>query len=152
MTDNYRNIFSHTAENLAQQGRVEEARELMNWFMEQVPFDTIPGDEMSFAFMAQAYATIGDEQKAAEIWRLAEPLIVHRLKHSPTQNDMQRAMRFVEVIRGSYLQVRDFEGYARFMRALAEAIGDTSYQPTAEEIEQLFDATSDSLGDDQIPN
>jgi hypothetical protein len=152
MTDNYRNIFSHTAENLAQQGRVEEARELMDWFMEQVPFDTIPGDEMSFAFMAQAYATIGDEQKAAEIWRLAEPLIVHRLKHSPTQNDMQRAMRFVEVIRGSYLQVRDFEGYARFMRALAEAIGDTSYQPTAEEIEQLFDATSDSLGDDQIPN
>ena len=152
MTDNYRNIFSHTAENLAQQGRVEEARELMDWFMEQVPFDTIPGDEMSFAFMAQAYATIGDEQKAAEIWRLAEPLIVHRLKHSPTQNDMQRAMRFVEVIRGSYLQVRDFERYARFMRALAEAIGDTSYQPTAEEIEQLFDATSDSLGDDQIPN
>ena len=146
MTDNYRNIFSHTAENLAVQGRVEEARELMDWFMEQVPFETIPGDEMSFAFMAQAYSAIGDDEKSVDIWRRAEPLILHRLKHAPTQNDINRAGRFIEVIRGAYLQVRDFEGYARFMQGIADAIGDSSYQPTADEIRQLFDeANSDSV-------
>jgi len=139
MTDNYRNIFSHTAENLALQGYTEDGLELLNWFMEQVPFNTIPGDEMSFAFMAQAYSTLGDLDKAAEIWRLAEPLILHRLENAQTTNDVNRAARFIEVIRGSYLEVRDFEGYARFMNGISDITEDDSYRPTAEEIQQLYD-------------
>lgn len=150
MTDNYRNIFSHTAENMGRHGKVEEALDLLDWFSEQVPFSTIPGDEMSFAFMAQAYASLGEIEKAASIWRLAEPLILHRLEHPSSTNELNRTARFIEVIRGAYLEVRDFEGYVRFMNGLAEITGDTTYQPTAQEVEAMFDTmNSDSSLENQ---
>jgi hypothetical protein len=143
MTDNYRNIFSHTAENMAEQGHIAEGIELMDWFMEKVPFSTIPGDEMSFAFMAQAYASLGQIEKSAEIWEIAEPLILHKLEHAQSTRDINQVARFIEVIRGSYLEIRDFEGYARFMNAISDITADSSYRPTAQEIETMFDASED---------
>lgn len=150
MTDNYRNIFSHTAERMARQGRIQEGLELMDWFMEQVPFTTIPGDELSFAFMAQAYAALGESQKAADIWKIAEPLILHNLKNATSSREIERAAQFIEVIRGSYLEIRDFEAYASFMNAISEITADSSYRPTAAEIEAMFDASADLIGKDSL--
>jgi hypothetical protein len=150
MVDNYRNIFSHTAESLGRAGRNEEGLELLDWFMEQVPFDTIPGDETSFAFMAQAYAVLGETEKAATLWKQAEPLVLHRLVMAlaaNSNNQMTRVARFIEIIQGAYLETEDFEAYADFTNRIGEAIGDSTYRQTAEEVEALYRNMRDSVDD-----
>ncbi|HAY37336.1 MAG: DUF2723 domain-containing protein [Rhodothermales bacterium] len=155
MTDNYRNIFSHTAETMAQQGLVEEGLDLMNWFMEQVPFETIPGDETSYAFMAQAYSILGDMETATQLWEQAEPLILHRLLIADATNDsnlMGRVARFVEVIRGSYLEVKNFEGYARFTNAIADLLGDPEMRTTVEETQAFYEVMQEQISRDSLSN
>ena len=153
MVDNYRNIFSHTAESLARAGRNEEGLELLDWFMEQVPFETIPGDETSFAFMAQAYAVLGETNKAATLWKQAEPLVLHRLERAivaNSNNQMARVARFIEIIQGAYLETEDFQAYADFTNRIGEVIGDSTYRQTAEEVEALFNTMRDSV-DEESP-
>ena len=143
MTDNYRNIYSHTAEALARAGRSEEGLELLDWFMDQVPFTTIPGDETSFAFMAQAYAVLGETERAALLWKQAEPLVLHRLDRAiaaGSNTQMARVARFIEIIQGAYLETEDFESYAEFTNRIGEVIGDSTYRQTAEEVEVLYNA------------
>jgi len=147
MVDNYRNIYSHTAESLARAGRADEGLELLDWFMEQVPFETIPGDETSFAFMAQAYAVLGETEKSAALWKQAEPLVLHRLERAlaaNSNNQMARVARFIEIIQGAYLETEDFQAYADFTNRIGEAIGDSTYRQTAEEVEALYNAMRDS--------
>ncbi len=147
MVDNYRNIYSHTAETMARNGQVEEAQELLDWFMEQVPFETIPGDETSFAFMAQAYAVVGDTERAASLWKMAEPLVLHRLKqamNANSSNQMARVARFIEIIQGAYLETQDFESYANLTNQIGEVIGDSTYRQSAAEVEALYNAMNDS--------
>ena len=147
MVDNYRNIFSHTAESMAREGQAEDGLALLDWFMEQVPFETIPGDETSFAFMAQAYAVLGESEKAAGLWKQAEPLVLHRLRQalsSNSNNQMARVARFIEIIQGAYLETQDFEAYAAFTNEIGETIGDPSYRQTSDEVEALFNTMRDA--------
>ena len=147
MVDNYRNIFSHTAESMARAGQAEDGLALLDWFMEQVPFETIPGDETSFAFMAQAYAVLGESEKAAGLWKQAEPLVLHRLRQalsSNSNNQMARVARFIEIIQGAYLETQDFEAYAAFTNEIGETIGDPSYRQTADEVEALYNTMRDA--------
>ena len=83
MVDNYRNVYSQTAVRLADAGQVDEGIELLDTLMEKVPFETIPGDERSFLFMARAYQTLGDSDRTVDIMKKAEPLILHRLHEHP---------------------------------------------------------------------
>jgi hypothetical protein len=147
MVDNYRNIFSHTAEQMALAGHQAEALDLLDWFMDAVPFETIPGDETSFAFMAQAYAVLGQEERAAALWKDAEPLVLHRLKRAiaaNSQNQMARVARFIEIIQGAYLENEDFESYANLTNQIGAIIGDSTYRQTAEEVEALYRSMQDS--------
>ncbi|MDA0874995.1 MAG: DUF2723 domain-containing protein, partial [Bacteroidetes bacterium] len=151
MVDNYRNIFSHTAEQMALAGYEEEALDLLDWFMEAVPFETIPGDETSFAFMAQAYAVLGQEERAAALWKGAEPLVLHRLEKAiaaNSQNQMARVARFIEIIQGAYLENEDFEAYANLTNQIGAIIGDSTYRQTAEEVEALYRSMRDSSNED----
>jgi len=155
MVDNYRNIFSHTAETLAAEGMQEEGLELLDWFMEEVPFETIPGDETSFAFMAQAYSVLGENERSAALWQEAEPLVLHHLKTAvATRNEtlMARAARFIEIIQGAYLETKNFEGYAQFTNGIADAIDDNSYRQSAKEIETLYNSVMDSSAGDPTEN
>lgn len=152
MVDNYRNVFSHTAEDMAKAGQVDEARELLTWFHEQVPFETIPGDERSFMFMAEAFKAVGDQATALEVYRKAEPIVLHRLAQATTQRDLEFAAYFVETIRGSYVQAREFEMASDFTARLAEALGDSSFVMSAEELQAEFDsAIQDARPDSMIP-
>lgn len=149
MVDNYRNIFSHTAEQMALAGYQAEALDLLDWFMDSVPFETIPGDETSFAFMAQAYAVLGEEERAAALWKDAEPLVLHRLKRAwgaNSQSQMARVARFIEIIQGAYLENEDFESYANLTNQIGAIIGDSTYRQTAEEVEALYRSMEDSAG------
>ena len=151
MVDNYRNIYSHTAEAMARAGQIEEGLELLDWFMERVPFETIPGDETSYAFMAQAYAVLGEVEQAASLWKNAEPLVLHRLRQAiagNSQNQMARVARFIEIIQGAYLENEDFASYANLTNEIGKVIGDSTYRQTAEEVEMLYRSMMDSNGQD----
>ncbi len=141
MVDNYRNIFSHSAMAIADAGRVEEATQILNDFMEAVPFETIPGDERSYLFMAQAYQAVGDSVRAIELMKRSEPIVLHRLEFATSDRDIQLAARFIEIIRIAYLDGRDFEAAAEFTNKIAELIGDDAYKQTAEELEAMYDAS-----------
>lgn len=138
MVDNYRNIFSHTAQGMITAGYSDEARELTDWFMEEVPFETIPGDEMSFIFMADVYRMLGDPARGVEILRMSEQVILHRINHPRNTRDLEQAARFLDIVRSFYVDAGDFEAASEFTNKIADVIGDSTYRQTAEEIESVF--------------
>jgi hypothetical protein len=140
MVDNYRNIYSHAAENLARMGRRQEALDLLNWFMSQVPFETIAGDERSFIFMSGAYQAAGDQVQAVAIMKKAEPLILQRLRGARTQREMEVAARFLQLVELAYLDARDFEAAADFRSRVAALLKDSTYGRTPAQMQQLADS------------
>ncbi len=139
MVDNYRNIFSHTAQSLVQAGEVDEARELLTWFMDQVPFETIPGDERSYIFMADAFRSVGEGEKGVEILQRAEPLLLNTITNPRSQRDLEQAVRFLDILRSFYLEVRDFVAASNFTNSIADIMQDSSYRQTPQQIEAQFD-------------
>lgn len=140
MVDNYRNIYSHAAESLARMGRRQEALDLLNWFMPQVPFETIAGDERSFIFMSGAYQAAGDQAQAVSIMKKAEPLILQRLSRARTQRDMEVAARFLQLVELAYLDARDFEAASAFRNRVAELLKDSTYGRTPAQMQQMADS------------
>jgi len=141
MVDNYRNIFSNTASQMAEQGVTEDAVELLDWFMEQVPFETIPGDETSFIFMAQAYRDLGENEKANDILKQAEPLLLHRLANFEglSQREYQRLGGFIDMLRTSYMLAQDFDAASNLINSIADVLGDSSYRQSPEELKALYE-------------
>jgi len=150
MVDNYRNVFSHTAEELAKLGRVDEARDLLTWFHAQVPFETIPGDERSFAFMADAFRAVGDMETALTISQMAEPVVLHRLKSANTQRELEYAAYFVESIRAAYVEAGAYDLASAFTERIGEAIGDSSFAMSADEIQARYEAERQAAGADTL--
>jgi hypothetical protein len=151
MVDNYRNIFAHTAERLANDGQREEARALLDDFLQKVPFETIPGDERSFLFIAQAYQSAGDDARMVEIMKQAEELVLKRLSTARSNRDLDLAARYVQLIRYSYVDAGDFDAAAAFSGRLAEALKDSTYRQTPAQIRAEFmqnseDTPQDTLG------
>jgi hypothetical protein len=140
MLDNYRNVFSHTAETLAERGDRDGAIELLDMIMEKLPFEVIPGDEMSFVMMARAYQSAGNDERSVELIKMMEPVVLHRLRFALTQNEQNYVARFVQMIRGSYLQARDFDAAEAFSRRLADLLEDSTYVQTADELRRLMDS------------
>jgi uncharacterized protein (DUF849 family) len=64
-----------------------------------------------------------------------------------SNNQMTRVARFIEIIQGAYLETEDFEAYADFTNRIGEAIGDSTYRQTAEEVEALYRNMRDSVDD-----
>ena len=150
MLDNYRNVFSHTAESLARDGDVEGALELLDLINERMPFDVVPGDERSFVLMARAYQAASAEGQAIDIVKRMEPLVLHQLNHASTTQEQEYFGNFIRIIQGTYLQGRDFEAAAAFSRGLGELLDDTSYVQTAEEFEALM-GRPDSIPGEEVP-
>lgn len=154
MVDNYRNIFSNTASQLAEQGEHERGVELLDWFLERVPFETIPGDETSFIFMAQAYRDLGEPEKANAIFEKAEPLIMHQIARADFMNEreFQRLGSLIEMVRTAYMLSGNFDGASRLMNMIADVIGDSSMRQSPEDLKLLYDM-QDSLrrNQEQVP-
>jgi Protein O-mannosyl-transferase TMEM260-like len=153
MVDNYRNVFSHTAASMSRSGHTEDAKALLDNFMEAVPFETIPGDERSYLFMSEAYRAVGDFEQSLALMKLAEPIVLHRLEFAGSDRDIQLAARFIELIRLAYLDSGDYQAAADFSTRIADLIGDPSYGQTAEELEAMYreglGAFEDTLGSGQ---
>ncbi len=133
MVDNYRNIYAQTATAMIEAGQVEEGTKLMDELMEKVPFTTIPGDYISFIYTARVYQLAGDHERALEIFRAAEPLLMHRLNPENSQGFDDGAFTFLQSVRAAYLQAANFEGAAVFENKILTFFGEEG-EVTAEEM------------------
>ncbi|NNE34988.1 MAG: DUF2723 domain-containing protein, partial [Rhodothermales bacterium] len=145
MLDNYRNVYAHAAESLAQQGSIEEASDLMKMISEALPFDVIPGDEQSFLLMARAYNSIGDMDAQLALMKRLEPLVLHRLEfEANTQQDQRSILNFVQMIRYTYIEARAYDSGEAFSRKLADLLGDSAFVETADELRALRESDDSS--------
>ena len=136
MVDNYRNIFVQTVQALAQEGQYDEARELMDVLMTKVPFETIPGvTARSHLIIARAYQLVDESEKAIEVWKKAEPVVLESLSNARNQQELERAARFMQMIQIGYLEVGDLHAASDFSERIAEVIEDSTYKKTPEELE-----------------
>ncbi len=150
MLDNYRNVFSHAATVSARKGRTDVAKQLLDTIMEKVPLETIPADERSYLLMSRGYQEIGDIDRAAEIMRKSEPVVLELLENAVTQNEIKYAVPFAQYLRSIYIETQDWESASAFTNKLADIVDDPSLRSTAEELRQSFgsEARSDtSTGD-----
>ncbi len=148
MVDNYRNVFGQTAMKLAEVGRNDEAVELLDFMMEEIPFETIPGDERSFLLVARAYLSAGSTDHVSGLAKGAEDLIMHQLERGAGTD---RATAFVDAIYMSYLEARDYEAAAAFQNRLLTMTGAAEAPITPEELRQTFEGPdeADSLSGEQ---
>jgi hypothetical protein len=138
MTDNYRNVFSHTAQQLALQGETERARRILDLISERVPFETIPGDERSYILLARAYDAVGDDEAVSRLMSMAEPVALHRLENARTSRQVDLAAQYVQMIRFTYLEAGDFEAASAFSNRIAEVLEDSSYRQSPDELRRMF--------------
>ncbi len=136
MVDNYRSIFAHIAIQLAEQGRAQEGRAVLDTIMTRVPLETIPADLRSYYFLAQAYQQVGAPDKAVALWKQAEPLVLFTLRTARSQREAEMAAQFVQIIRMTYLMAGDYQAAADFSNRLADVIGDDSFRKTPDELRQ----------------
>jgi len=153
MLDNYRRIFAHAAEGLAETGHTDEARGVLDWLMEQMPFETLAGDERSFVNLARAYESAGQADQAVALLQQAEPLILSQLETARTSRDQEYAAQFVQILRFTYLDLDAFEEAAAFSNRLADLLDDDSFRESAEDLRARYEDLDedDLLPDDGTP-
>ncbi|MFW5955175.1 MAG: DUF2723 domain-containing protein, partial [Rhodothermales bacterium] len=142
MVDNYRNVYSHSAQQLAQEGYRDRARAVLDTIMTRVPFETIPGDERSYLMLARAYEAADDDEAVRDLMRRTEPLVLRRLETARTARQMDLAAQYVQMVRYSYLSAGDYDAAAAFSGRIADVLGDTSYQQTPTELREWFERES----------
>ncbi len=141
MVDNYRNIFSSVAESLVNEGRSADARRLLDFLMQKVPFETIPGDATSFTYLTRAYLLAGDLEKAKAILDRAEPFAL-ALVEARDPN----AERLASVVLYSYIGAGLFDEAAQFSNRAARAAGDSTFQITPADARAQADRARQIMG------
>ena len=121
---------------LSEDGQEAAADTLLDRLMTEIPFETIPADERSFLLIAQAYQAAGNKERAVQIMKQAEPLVLARLTGAKTSRDADFAAQYVQMVRYTYLDAGDYEAASAFSDRLADALDDESYRQTPEEIER----------------
>ena len=143
MADGYRTRFATIAMSLAQQGREDEALELLDRIREAVPAETIPSGFGSLYTLAQAYMNAGQPERTVEILRDAEALAFDQLAQAERSGDRQQqstAVQYLTFIQQSYLMSGMYEEAAAFSSRLASAAGDPSLERSVESIQQQAEA------------
>ena len=100
--------------------------------------------------MADAFRAVGDNKKAVEILKRAEPLILHTVMSPTSSRDLEQAVRFLDIVRSFYFEVRDFEAASEFTYRLADVMQDSTYRQTPEQLQAYYD-TLNSLSADSLP-
>ncbi len=139
MIDNYRNVFGHTAQSIAQQGQSERALALLDTLMTNVPFDTIPGDERSYLLLSRAFEASGAPERAIALMKQAEPVILHRLANVQSDQDLRYASQFIQILRASYLDLGAFDEASEFSYRIADVLEDSTYRQSPEDFRRLYE-------------
>ncbi|MEZ4702451.1 MAG: DUF2723 domain-containing protein [Rhodothermales bacterium] len=134
MVDNYRNIFSTTAQQLGEAGDRTEAIALMDRLMDEIPFTTIPGTPQSYLVVARAFQLLGVSDRAVEVWRSAEPVVLDQLQRARTRRQVDTLIRYIQMIQLGYIELSDFDAAAAFSNRIADALNDDVYRQTPEQL------------------
>lgn len=149
MLDNYRRIYAHAAEGLAEAGFPDRGQDTLDWIMDHMPFDTLAGDERSYINLARAYDAVGAEDRAVDLLQQAEPLVLAQLEQARNARDQEYAAQFVQLLRFTYLDADAFEEAAAFSHRLADLLQDDTFRESAEELRSRYEDldTEDMLRD-----
>ncbi len=142
MVDNYRNIFAQLGEELASEGRNEEAREVLDRIMEEVPLATISGNPSTLAMLARAYDTAGDSAQVSELMKAAEPTVLRELRTARNRQQRDRAARYVQMVQFNYIESGDYEAASDFTHRIAEVLNDSSFGQSPAELRKLYEQAS----------
>ncbi len=148
MVDNYRSIFSHAALALVDEGRYDEARDLIDFVMEKVPFETIPGDARTFTSLARTYIAARSYDRAIAVLKRGEAVTMQQLEAARTgsQEDFQYALQVSQVLQLHYVGAKAFEEAAALSERMAEISGDPSFAASAAEMEEQTPLALQYLG------
>ena len=135
----YRAAYAYTAATLADQGRQQEAKRLLDTVREAVPPDTIPLPFYAAYPMAQTYQALGEDARALDLWRYAEPYVFQDLQTATSPQWLGQAVQQVQYMQRAYVQARDFAGAAALGDRLADLLGDEAFRLPPEEFERLYE-------------
>ena len=143
MVDGYRLHFSHTADRLGRMGHADDATQLLDNFTASVPFSTIPADMQTLFFTAEAYRSLGSQDKVAGLLEDAQPLVLSRLKTSSSRRQFSRALQYAGRIRSSYLRTNQSEAVDAFDQKIDEVLANAPYRVPAR-IRRAYGLASDT--------
>ena len=139
MTDNYRNIYAITADQLIDQGMTTEARALLDSLNQAMPFETIPATYPQSVFsLVSIYNRLDATDTVNELLGKIEPQVLHQLEYPRTSREAQRSAEYANLLRQYYLQNGAFEEAAAFSDGMAVALRDSSYRFSADELRRLY--------------
>ncbi|MFB6274263.1 MAG: DUF2723 domain-containing protein, partial [Salinibacter sp.] len=145
MTNGYRLHFSHTAKELAQKGHSKAGKQLLDNFTESVPFATIPADLPTLFFMAQAYRSLGNTQKVADLLKNAEPMVLSRLRSTSSRRRFSRALQYAGRIRSTYRRANQKKAMKAFDKQIEAALSQAPFRvPTR--IRRAYGLATDTSG------
>jgi hypothetical protein len=128
MVDGYRLHFAHTADRLAQMGRADRGRTLLNDFTADVPFSVIPGDLQTMMFTARALRSLGETEKLAGVLQKAQPVIFSDLRSAGSQRQFSQALFYAGRVRTAYQKAGNQEAVNTFDAKLEETLAQAPYR------------------------
>lgn len=152
MLDAYRNIFSHTAEQLAAQDHSEEGRQLLDRLMTAMPFETLAGDTRSYLLMARAYETVGATERVIDLMKQAEPIVLTDLREANSRRDFSYALQFAGMVRLTYRDVGRRDAMKAFDGKIEQILANAPYQvPNDVRAAYGLASSNDSMGSLELP-
>lgn len=120
----YRTWPAYAARRLAEQGRAERARTMLDRFTSEVPFDVIPADTSLRIQVAQAYQTADASEQVRTIARSTEPLVLDDLRTATRKREVAQALRHAGSLRTLYRGAGAQRALNRFDAALSPVLDD----------------------------
>ena len=135
----YRATYAYTAATLAEQGRPQDAKRLLDGLLDAVPPDTIPLTFYGAFPLAQTYQALGDDARALALWRHTEPYVLNDVRTAPNAQWLRRAVQQAQHIQLAYARARAFDEAAALGHRLADLLGDDAFRLPPEEFESLYE-------------
>jgi hypothetical protein len=151
MVDGYRLHVSHTAERLARKNHSETAQTLLDNFVADVPFSTIPGDVQTLMYTGRAYRAIGDTERLASVLRKAQPVVFNDVRTAQSRREFSRSLLFAGRIRRGLKDAGQTDALNAFDKELNTLLAEAPYR-VPPRIRQAYGLASDtSAGSAQPP-
>ncbi len=120
----YRIWPTRAARSLAEQGHVNRARQLLDRFTEQVPFQTIPADSSIRLQVADAYRVAKASDRAKAIAQTTEPLVLDDLRTASGKRQIAQALQSIGTLRSLYRRTGARTALARFDAEVRPLVND----------------------------
>jgi hypothetical protein len=135
----YRTSFMLTAAQLAEEGRPDEAVQVLDRVMDEVPPDTIPLLPFNGISLAETYREVGQASRSVEILDFVAPRVIQAVRTARDSPRLNAAVQQVQQVQGSYIRAGAFEAASSLGGQLADLLGDDSFRITPEAFRRLYE-------------